>query len=125
MTKICTSIATGFRAALTAGRLVGAVTLTACNSSPTASISSVQPTAVGSSTGFMAPPVASAPWGHLRDVVGHKGPTVVVTALIRESVVPEQDRTVAVLVWITRVDERIVIDLARTHGWTVRRISVT
>jgi len=49
--------------------------------------------------------------------------TVAVAALIAESVVPEQDRVAAVLVWITLFDERIVIDLGRTHGWTAHRIA--
>ncbi len=49
--------------------------------------------------------------------------TVAVAGLIDESVVPEQDRVAAVLVWITLFDERIVIDLGRTHGWTAHRIA--
>ena len=48
---------------------------------------------------------------------------LVVTALIAESVVPDQDLTAAVLVWITLFDERTVVDLSRTHGWTTHKIT--
>ena len=48
---------------------------------------------------------------------------LVVEALVTESVVPEQDLTAAVLVWITLFDERTVVDLSRTHGWTTHKIT--
>lgn len=43
--------------------------------------------------------------------------------LVTAQVVPDQDRTAGALLWITLFDERIVVDLGRTHGWTTHRIS--
>ncbi|SDP16832.1 DNA-binding transcriptional regulator, AcrR family [Nakamurella panacisegetis] len=48
---------------------------------------------------------------------------LVVAALIDEHVVPDQDLTAAVLIWITLFDERTVVDLSRTHGWTTHKIT--
>ncbi len=61
-----------------------------------------------------ADPAITALVGALRDAV---------TALIDQQVLPEQDIAAAVLVWITLFDERTVVDLGRTHGWTTRRIT--
>lgn len=46
-----------------------------------------------------------------------------VSALVTEEILPEQDLIAAVLVWITLFDERTVVDLSRTHGWTTHRIA--
>ena len=43
--------------------------------------------------------------------------------LVSAGVVPAQDLTAGALLWITLFDERIVIDLGRTHGWTTRHLT--
>ncbi len=74
---------------------------------------------VRSATGFLdrlghADPAMSAVAGTLRAVL---------QALIGARIVPDQDEDAALLLWITLFDERVVVDLARAHGWTSRRIS--
>lgn len=49
--------------------------------------------------------------------------TVAVDDLVAAGVVARQDVLVAVLIWITLFDERIVIDLSRTHGWTTHKVT--
>ena len=46
----------------------------------------------------------------------------VITSLISAGTLPDQDDTAAALLWMTLFDERIVVDLGRTHGWTAHRI---
>lgn len=43
--------------------------------------------------------------------------------LVAAGIVPAQDLTAGALLWITLFDERIVIDLGRTHGWTTRHLT--
>lgn len=43
--------------------------------------------------------------------------------LITAELVPAQDVTAGALLWITLFDERIVIDLGRSAGWTTRHIT--
>ncbi len=49
--------------------------------------------------------------------------TIAVDGLVAAGFVPAQDVSAAVLLWITLFDERTVIDLGRTHGWTTHRIT--
>jgi AcrR family transcriptional regulator len=49
--------------------------------------------------------------------------TAAVDALISEGALPAQDLAAAALVWITLFDERTVVDLGRTRGWTAHRIT--
>ncbi|MET3806599.1 AcrR family transcriptional regulator [Nakamurella sp. UYEF19] len=49
--------------------------------------------------------------------------SVAVDDLVAAGEAPAQDTAAAVLIWITLFDERTVIDLARTHGWTTHRIT--
>jgi AcrR family transcriptional regulator len=46
-----------------------------------------------------------------------------ITDLVTAAVVPAQDVTAGALVWITLFDERIVIDLGRTAGWTTHHLT--
>jgi AcrR family transcriptional regulator len=47
----------------------------------------------------------------------------IITALVDDKIIPEQDIEYAILVWITLFDERVILDLARAKGWRVRRIA--
>jgi AcrR family transcriptional regulator len=47
----------------------------------------------------------------------------VVEDLVAEGVLPEQDLDYAVLLWITVFDERVIVDLASSLGWTSSRIA--
>ena len=46
-----------------------------------------------------------------------------VADLVADGVLPEQDLDAGVLVWVTLFDERLVVDLSRTQGWTTRRMT--
>jgi AcrR family transcriptional regulator len=47
----------------------------------------------------------------------------IITALIDDKVLPEQDIEYAILIWVTLFDERVIIDLAHAKGWSIRRIA--
>jgi hypothetical protein len=69
--------------------------------------------------------------GFLERVHDHDVPTSalyaalepIITDLIGEQVLPDQDIEYAVLVWITLFDERVILDLAQHKGWSIRRIA--
>ncbi|NGN63584.1 TetR/AcrR family transcriptional regulator [Streptomyces sp. A7024] len=47
----------------------------------------------------------------------------VVAELLADGEIPEQDERYAVLMWVTVFDERVMVDLTRTLGWSARRIA--
>lgn len=47
----------------------------------------------------------------------------IILALTEEGVLPEQDTEFAVLVWITLFDERVILDLGESKGWSGGRIA--
>ncbi len=49
--------------------------------------------------------------------------TIAVEDLVTAGIVPAQDLPAAVLLWITLFDERTVVDLGRTHGWTTHKVT--
>lgn len=46
----------------------------------------------------------------------------VISELITANVVPEQNVEYAVLLWVTIFDERVIVDLSTTLGWSPRQI---
>ena len=49
--------------------------------------------------------------------------SAVLDDLVTAGLLPRQDITAAALIWLTLFDERLVIDLARTLGWTTRHVA--
>jgi AcrR family transcriptional regulator len=47
----------------------------------------------------------------------------VVAELVEEGVVPPQEVDFAVLLWVTLFDERVIVDLTSSLGWSSRRIA--
>jgi AcrR family transcriptional regulator len=47
----------------------------------------------------------------------------IIVELIGEQLIPPQDTDYALLVWITLFDERVIVDLGQTKGWTNRHIA--
>lgn len=82
--------------------------------------------------GAAAIPIRSAE-GFLARVQADDPPTAALRAelgsvfqeLVDLNTVPAQDVDYAILLWITIFDERVMIDLADTLGWTSRRIART
>ena len=76
-------------------------------------------TRIRSADGFLARVHDDDPLiGGMHDVLAP-----VVTSLIERGEIPHQDVDYAVLIWITVLDERVVVDLAGTLGWTAHRIA--
>ncbi|MFC4115193.1 TetR/AcrR family transcriptional regulator [Nonomuraea zeae] len=61
-------------------------------------------------------PPTSALYGALAPVLGE---------LVTEHEIPEQNVEYAVLLWVTVFDERVIVDLSTTLGWSPRRIGRT
>jgi AcrR family transcriptional regulator len=59
-------------------------------------------------------PAVTALYAALEPIVG---------ALIEDGVIPGQDVEYAVLVWITLFDERVIVDLSESKGWSGGRIA--
>lgn len=49
--------------------------------------------------------------------------TAALQELIDTGDLPDQDLAAAVLIWVTLLDERTVVDLGRTLGWTTRKVA--
>jgi AcrR family transcriptional regulator len=49
----------------------------------------------------------------------------IVEELVADGLLPPQDVEYAVLVWVTMLDERVIVDLSSSLGWSTRRIGRT
>ncbi|CAN5239928.1 TetR family transcriptional regulator [soil metagenome] len=49
----------------------------------------------------------------------------ILAQLIDDGVIPDQDLDYAVLIWITLFDERVLVDLESTLGWSLERVART
>ncbi|WP_236008997.1 hypothetical protein [Actinomadura physcomitrii] len=49
----------------------------------------------------------------------------IIEELVADEVLPPQDVEYAVLVWVTLLDERVIVDLTSTLGWSAKRVGRT